>query len=155
MCVFRKPTPAKQPTPAPVPTPSPMPQRPSEDPWVPFRKEATRLDPKPTGLKEPIDLYIDSVRFIPDNATFIKVKYVFICVCVLQNVFWHACIHMCKGTMTHTGQPAWTGAVCALSLVEETHICIRDPRKNHPVRLADHSNPTIMPTLGIESKSLW
>ena len=65
--LFRQQTPVKTPTPAP-------PSRTfNEEPWVPHKKEMTRGDPKPTGLRDPIDLYIDSVRFIPDNATIIKV----------------------------------------------------------------------------------
>ncbi|XP_052800410.1 uncharacterized protein LOC128231514 isoform X2 [Mya arenaria] len=65
------PVPVKQPTPI-QPTPAPRPQSFSE-PWVPFKKEAAKGDPKPTGLKDPFDLYIDSVRYIPDNASVIKV----------------------------------------------------------------------------------
>jgi len=65
------PAPPKQPTPKPTPTPRAASM---SDPWVPYRKEAAKKDPKPTGLKEPFDLYIDSVRFIPDNASVIKVS---------------------------------------------------------------------------------
>ena len=36
--------------------------------------DVAKQNPNPTGLKDPIDLYIDSVRFIPDNATLIKVS---------------------------------------------------------------------------------
>lgn len=67
----RQPTPKKMPTPA--PTPAPPSRTVSDEPWVPHKKETTKGDPKPTGLKDPIDLYIDSVRFIPDNATIVKV----------------------------------------------------------------------------------
>ncbi|XP_053375803.1 uncharacterized protein LOC123533294 isoform X1 [Mercenaria mercenaria] len=74
----RKPTPVpspRQPTPRKTPTPTPAPpsRTLNEAPWVPHVKEKTRGDPKPTGLEEPFDLYIDSVRFIPDNATIVKV----------------------------------------------------------------------------------
>ncbi|XP_052270374.1 uncharacterized protein LOC127871467 isoform X3 [Dreissena polymorpha] len=74
----RKPSPAPIPSPRHVspgpiqPTPAPRPVSTAE-PWVPYRKEAAKGNPKPTGLKDAIDLYIDSVRFIPDNASIIKV----------------------------------------------------------------------------------
>jgi hypothetical protein len=70
---FRQPTPVKTPTPV-NPTPAPPSRTLNDEPWVPHKKELTRADPKPTGLRDPIDLYIDSVRFIPDNATVIKVR---------------------------------------------------------------------------------
>lgn len=66
----RQPTPRKTPTATPVSTARPSP---GLEPWVPHKKEMTKGDPKPTGLRDPIDLYIDSVRFIPDNATVVKV----------------------------------------------------------------------------------
>lgn len=65
----RKPTPVLSLPPTPAPAVSPV----SEEPWVPHKKEATKVNPKPTGLKDPLDLYIDGIQFIPDNATMIKV----------------------------------------------------------------------------------
>ncbi|KAL4223925.1 hypothetical protein ACF0H5_017387 [Mactra antiquata] len=72
--VPKQPTPKKTPTPRIIVTPTPVPPPPPDiAPWVPHRKDTTKSDPKPTGLKDAIDLYIDGVRFIPDNATIIKV----------------------------------------------------------------------------------
>ena len=36
-------------------------------------------NPMPTGLSEPFDFYIDSVRFIPDNSSMIKVIVIYLC----------------------------------------------------------------------------
>ena len=44
-------------------------------PWVPFNPIAALKfkNPEPTALKDAFDLYIDGVRFIPDNASMLKV----------------------------------------------------------------------------------
>ncbi|KAK6190965.1 hypothetical protein SNE40_002721 [Patella caerulea] len=42
-------------------------------PWVEYQPKAAESNPKPTTTKEAFDLYIDQVRFIPDNASIIKV----------------------------------------------------------------------------------
>ncbi|XP_018649191.1 hypothetical protein Smp_196900 [Schistosoma mansoni] len=50
------------------------PATPIEDPWVPFKKLAPyeRLM-KPSSLSEPFCIYIDQLRFMPDNSTIFKV----------------------------------------------------------------------------------
>ena len=65
-------------TPLPPPKiPTPIPQR--FIPWVSYDK-AKAKDVKVTKSKLdfPFDLYLDAVRFLPDNSTFIKVSTVFI-----------------------------------------------------------------------------
>lgn len=65
------PPPPRIPTPPP-PTPPPPPKR--FIPWVPYDKakvKETKI--VKSKLDFPFDLYIDAVRFVPDNATFIKV----------------------------------------------------------------------------------
>ncbi|XP_062597302.1 uncharacterized protein LOC134258744 isoform X2 [Saccostrea cucullata] len=69
----RKPSP--KPKPAPRRTPvvkTPKPQD-SEEPWVEPNSTTMASNPMPTGLSEAFDFYIDSVRFIPDNSSMIKV----------------------------------------------------------------------------------
>ncbi|XP_022253719.1 uncharacterized protein LOC111088305 [Limulus polyphemus] len=41
--------------------------------WVPYDKETKHTLPKKSRLNIPFDLYIDGVRFIPDNATIVKI----------------------------------------------------------------------------------
>lgn len=45
------------------------------DPWVEHNPFASRKDPEPTGLNSYLDLYIDAVFFIPDNASILKVSH--------------------------------------------------------------------------------
>ncbi|XP_078336716.1 uncharacterized protein LOC111135431 isoform X1 [Crassostrea virginica] len=69
-----KQSPRPKPKPAPRRTPikTPQPQE-SDEPWVESNSTTMASNPMPTGLSEPFDLYIDSVRFIPDNSSMIKV----------------------------------------------------------------------------------
>lgn len=64
------------PPPPPPKVPTPVPQR-TFIPWVPYDK-AKAKDVKITKSKLdfPFDLYLDAVRFLPDNSTFIKVGIV-------------------------------------------------------------------------------
>ena len=43
------------------------------NPFVPYKPSAGKADPKPTTNRDPFMLYIDAVRYIPDNATILKV----------------------------------------------------------------------------------
>lgn len=53
--------------------PPPIPQK-SFIPWVPYDKAKVKdVQITKSKLDFPFDLYIDAVRFLPDNATFIKV----------------------------------------------------------------------------------
>ncbi|XP_056008915.1 uncharacterized protein LOC125662842 isoform X2 [Ostrea edulis] len=64
-----------RPKPAPRRTPvqkTPQPQQ-TDEPWVEPDSTAMASNPMPTGLSEAFDFYIDSVRFIPDNSSMIKV----------------------------------------------------------------------------------
>ena len=67
---------SKVPTPAPRAspkvTPSPLEK---DEPWVESNPAVTSQNPPATDLSQPFDLYIDSVRFIPDNASMIKVGH--------------------------------------------------------------------------------
>lgn len=65
--------PPAPPPPPPPKVPTPVPQR-TFIPWVPYDK-AKAKDVKITKSKLdfPFDLYLDAVRFLPDNSTFIKV----------------------------------------------------------------------------------
>ncbi|XP_035220791.1 uncharacterized protein LOC118193761 isoform X2 [Stegodyphus dumicola] len=79
----KSPSPVQPPPPPPVvpvparastPPPKPVPSLPKFIPWVPYNKEKI----KDTALVKskvdmPFDLYIDSVRFVPDYATVVKV----------------------------------------------------------------------------------
>lgn len=49
----------------------PSPQPPDPDPWVAFSTKTK--NPSPTTSRDPFDFYVDSVRYIPDNASIIKV----------------------------------------------------------------------------------
>ncbi|KAK6967406.1 hypothetical protein BgiMline_027221 [Biomphalaria glabrata] len=68
----------KEPTPPPpvpaqaAPKPTPR-QEQVEDPWVPTKPIAAKSDPKPTTNRDPFVLYIDSVRYLPDSVTIVKV----------------------------------------------------------------------------------
>lgn len=65
-----------RPKPAPRRTPvqkTPQPQQ-TDEPWVEPDSTAMASNPMPTGLSEAFDFYIDSVRFIPDNSSMIKVR---------------------------------------------------------------------------------
>ncbi|XP_076345448.1 uncharacterized protein LOC143244510 isoform X2 [Tachypleus tridentatus] len=42
--------------------------------WVPYDKETKHNLPKKSTVNIPFDLYIDGVRFIPDNATVVKIN---------------------------------------------------------------------------------
>ena len=68
-------SPRPKPKPAPRRTPikTPQPQE-SDEPWVESNSTTMASNPMPTGLSEPFDFYIDSVRFIPDNSSMIKVN---------------------------------------------------------------------------------
>ncbi|KAL5015854.1 hypothetical protein ScPMuIL_005443 [Solemya velum] len=71
-------TPRHTPRPKPTARPQKSPAAPSPalddtSPWVEHRPAAAKSNPKPTSMKEPFDLYVDSVRFIPDSASIIKV----------------------------------------------------------------------------------
>lgn len=50
------------------------PATPIDDPWVPFKKLAPyeRLM-KPSSTSEPFCIYVDQLRFMPDNSTIFKV----------------------------------------------------------------------------------
>lgn len=65
-----KPVPRRTPIKTPVRTPQPLE---SEEPWVESNSTAMNSNPVPTGLSDAFDFYIDSVRFIPDNSSMIKV----------------------------------------------------------------------------------
>lgn len=64
------------PAPPPLPPPkipTPVPQR-TFIPWVPYDKtKAKDVKITKSKLDFPFDLYLDAVRFLPDNSTFIKV----------------------------------------------------------------------------------
>ena len=74
----REPTPDPPPPPFPEPEPTPPPSaRPpvvDPNPFVPYKSSASKQDPKPTTNRDPFMLYIDSVRYVPDNATILKVR---------------------------------------------------------------------------------
>ncbi|CAG5136649.1 unnamed protein product [Candidula unifasciata] len=77
--VLYRPTP-RQPIPLPQPPakatfqPSPRQNIPEDtNPWTLFKSAATKSDPKPTSNRDPFVLYIDSVRYLPDSATIVKV----------------------------------------------------------------------------------
>lgn len=42
--------------------------------WLPFNKAIKSKLPTPSRINAPFDLYVDAVRFIPDNATVVKVR---------------------------------------------------------------------------------
>ncbi|KAK7475022.1 hypothetical protein BaRGS_00033703 [Batillaria attramentaria] len=70
----RSPPPPSVPTPAPsVPARRSAPREPETDPWVAYDPKAATQNPTPTSCREPFDIYMDSVRYIPDNASIIKV----------------------------------------------------------------------------------
>ncbi|XP_064612744.1 LOW QUALITY PROTEIN: uncharacterized protein LOC135476597 [Liolophura sinensis] len=50
-------------------TPGPV----DPSPWVAHRTKTASWNPSPTDVTEAFDLYVDSVRFIPDNASVVKV----------------------------------------------------------------------------------
>jgi hypothetical protein len=50
------------------------PQPPTDEPWVEPDSTAMASNPLPTGLSEAFDFYIDSVRFIPEQSSMIKVR---------------------------------------------------------------------------------
>lgn len=56
----------------PVPVPRSAPRAPEPNPWVAFDPKIAK-NPAPTSCREPFDLYVDSVRYIPDNASIVKV----------------------------------------------------------------------------------
>lgn len=41
--------------------------------WLPFNKQVKKKLPTPSRINAPFDLYVDAVRFLPDNATVVKV----------------------------------------------------------------------------------
>jgi hypothetical protein len=53
--------------------PAPRPTAPQADPFVAYNAGAASSNPPGTSPREPFDLYIDAVHFIPDNASIIKV----------------------------------------------------------------------------------
>ncbi|KAL8583033.1 hypothetical protein ACOMHN_051197 [Nucella lapillus] len=53
-------------------TPRPTPQA-DPDAFVDHRHSAAAENPPPTTSREPLDLYVDAVRFIPDSASIVKV----------------------------------------------------------------------------------
>ncbi|GIY95593.1 uncharacterized protein CEXT_464971 [Caerostris extrusa] len=73
--------PLPSPPPPPLPKlPDPKPVKPPPKlipkfiPWVPYNKEKTKeIASVKSKVDLPFDLYVDSVRFVPDNATIIKV----------------------------------------------------------------------------------
>lgn len=73
------PPPRAKESPKPKPKPRDKPKlqfKPVEDdgPWVEYKPNvAAELDQEPTGKNQKFDMYIDSVRFIPDNSSIIKV----------------------------------------------------------------------------------
>lgn len=71
-CDSPKPKPVPRRTPIKTPVRTPQPQE-SEEPWVESNSTAMNSNPVPTGLSDAFDFYIDSVRFIPDNSSMIKV----------------------------------------------------------------------------------
>lgn len=82
----KPPSPVKVPTPPPpkpvipVPIPKPVLPPPQLIPWVPYNKDKTKdAVPAKSKVDLPFDLYVDSVRFVPDNATVVKVSLLFNC----------------------------------------------------------------------------
>ncbi|KAG8197149.1 hypothetical protein JTE90_011310 [Oedothorax gibbosus] len=82
----KPPSPVKIPTPPPVRIPTPPPPKPVVPipkpvlpppqliPWVPYNKDKMKeVGTAKSKVDLPFDLYVDSVRFVPDNATVVKV----------------------------------------------------------------------------------
>ncbi|ESP04135.1 hypothetical protein LOTGIDRAFT_237550 [Lottia gigantea] len=65
--------PTAQPTPTPQPTLSRTSLREEFKPWVEHQPLAAADNPSPISVKDAFDLYIDQVRYIPDNASIVKV----------------------------------------------------------------------------------
>ncbi|CAL4217471.1 unnamed protein product, partial [Meganyctiphanes norvegica] len=65
--------PEPTPEPTPPPTPPPPPPPPEDLAWVPYDKAGASQLPAPTRITDPHDLYIDCVRFLPDNISTTKV----------------------------------------------------------------------------------
>ncbi|GFO41253.1 hypothetical protein PoB_006775800 [Plakobranchus ocellatus] len=66
------PTPA--PLPPPVQPPPPRQETPEDaEPWVPHKPSAAKQNPKPSTNRDPFVLYVDAVRYLPDNASIVKV----------------------------------------------------------------------------------
>ena len=66
--------------------------KPVEDdgPWVEYKPNvAAELDQEPTRKNKKFDMYIDSVRFISDNSSIVKVKY------TIRNILYKAPIYFC------------------------------------------------------------
>lgn len=78
--VKKLPIPPRVPTP---PPPKPATPRRTFIPWVPYDKAKVKdVKISKSKLDFPFDLYIDAVRFVPDNATFLKV-----CISALYSAF--------------------------------------------------------------------
>ncbi|RUS81425.1 hypothetical protein EGW08_010809 [Elysia chlorotica] len=61
------PQPAQPPTPAREETPL------DSEPWVPHKPAAAKKNPKPSTNRDPFVLYVDAARYLPDNASIVKV----------------------------------------------------------------------------------
>ena len=68
-----EPTPRSKPTPRAKSLPRPTP-KPDPDAFVPQNSGAASKNPAPTSSREPFDIYVDAVRYIPDNASIVKVS---------------------------------------------------------------------------------
>jgi hypothetical protein len=61
-----------------------------DGPWVEYKPNvAAELDQEPIGKNQKFDMYIDSVRFISDNSSIIKVKY------TIRKILYEAPIYFC------------------------------------------------------------
>ncbi|KAK3710497.1 hypothetical protein RRG08_021313 [Elysia crispata] len=69
------PTPSPPPPPAPAQPSTPAREETPQDlePWVPHKPAAAKKNPKPSTNRDPFVLYIDAARYLPDNASIVKV----------------------------------------------------------------------------------
>ena len=71
------PTPSPPPPPAPAQPSTPAREETPQDlePWVPHKPAAAKKNPKPSTNRDPFVLYIDAARYLPDNASIVKVSF--------------------------------------------------------------------------------
>lgn len=91
----------QEPPPPPLPppkVPTPVPQR-RFVPWVPYDKaKAKDVKISKSKLDFPFDLYLDAVRFLPDNSTFIKVGIVHV---YRRKQFYFISFYIIKDKLVH------------------------------------------------------
>ena len=69
------PTPAPAPPPVQAPTPAARQETPQDNqPWVPHKPSAAKKNPKPSTNRDAFVLYVDAARYLPDNASIVKVR---------------------------------------------------------------------------------